>query len=650
MFGPEPVCSSMIVSVRRPSALPTPYASCCLRVSPSRLSLPTRRYVVPGCVAGPVAARGRVDLVDLATTRSAGPRPGTPARAPARPSASRTGTGAGRATGRTAGCATAAARPDAAGAAARCADGPAGASRRARRSGRDGCPGAVDGRQHLGRLGVARTGRGPAPGAAGRAAPGWRRPRPAGVRSRRRPCAGCRRASRSRARPRLGVASGTVCHGRDGTAAGPRTPRPPGPARRVTAVTDVTGDTGDRRSQPRLERPSTCHPSLPPGWALPHRATALRRLRAGRRAVPRPLPPRRHAAADDAGAARLRPAGRRPPRRRPDRAAGLAERASARCVAVVLLGLVWHGFVFWLAQQHRRARLHPAACCARWPSAGRCCSSTPGGSASRSSCCRSSGSRWSGSTACSASRSPARCCSPRTWSAVQQDFISAMFGDGTATGAHARPLQRAAARRRLRRRPLGPAPRQPHGGQHRRRHRQDGPVRPAAQHAELPVRQGLGHGRAVPRRLRLRRAASSTAWSPGPHDHKALFKGYANPGVEATIEGVEGITGLKINYYAMVNLQGFRSMVDAVGGVTLNVRDRIPIGGVGGPVTGYIEPGVQQAQRLRDAVVRPLARERRRLLADGPAEVRDERDAPPAQSPQTVVHELREDRQGQRGS
>jgi polyisoprenyl-teichoic acid--peptidoglycan teichoic acid transferase len=74
-------------------------------------------------------------------------------------------------------------------------------------------------------------------------------------------------------------------------------------------------------------------------------------------------------------------------------------------------------------------------------------------------------------------------------------------------------------------------------------------------------------------------------------DHKALFKGVANPGVEATTEAVEGITGLKINYYAMVNLKGFRKMVDAVGGVTLNVRDRIPIGGVGGPVTGYIKPG-----------------------------------------------------------
>jgi len=74
-------------------------------------------------------------------------------------------------------------------------------------------------------------------------------------------------------------------------------------------------------------------------------------------------------------------------------------------------------------------------------------------------------------------------------------------------------------------------------------------------------------------------------------DHKKLFKGVANPGVEATKEGVEGITGLEINYYTMVNLQGFQKLVNAVGGVKINVRDRIPIGGIGAPVTGYIEPG-----------------------------------------------------------
>ena len=74
-------------------------------------------------------------------------------------------------------------------------------------------------------------------------------------------------------------------------------------------------------------------------------------------------------------------------------------------------------------------------------------------------------------------------------------------------------------------------------------------------------------------------------------DHEQLFDEYDDPGIEATIEAVEGITGLRINYFAMVNLAGFSRMVDAVGGVELNVRDRIPIGGIGAPVTGYIEPG-----------------------------------------------------------
>ena len=77
-------------------------------------------------------------------------------------------------------------------------------------------------------------------------------------------------------------------------------------------------------------------------------------------------------------------------------------------------------------------------------------------------------------------------------------------------------------------------------------------------------------------------------------DHKPLFKGVANPGVEATKEAVEGITGLKINYYAMVNLQGFQELVDAVGGVTLHVRDTIPIGGIGHSITGYIKPGTRK--------------------------------------------------------
>jgi LCP family protein required for cell wall assembly len=74
-------------------------------------------------------------------------------------------------------------------------------------------------------------------------------------------------------------------------------------------------------------------------------------------------------------------------------------------------------------------------------------------------------------------------------------------------------------------------------------------------------------------------------------DHKALFGDSPTPGVDATVMGIEGITGLKINYYALVNMEGFKNLVDAMGGLTLNVRDRIPIGL---PITDYIEPGVQE--------------------------------------------------------
>lgn len=77
-------------------------------------------------------------------------------------------------------------------------------------------------------------------------------------------------------------------------------------------------------------------------------------------------------------------------------------------------------------------------------------------------------------------------------------------------------------------------------------------------------------------------------------DHLGLFKGVRNPGMDATISAAEGITGLKVSYWAFVNLAGFRDLVDAVGGVTLNVRQPIPVGGLGADVTGYIKPGIRK--------------------------------------------------------
>jgi polyisoprenyl-teichoic acid--peptidoglycan teichoic acid transferase len=77
-------------------------------------------------------------------------------------------------------------------------------------------------------------------------------------------------------------------------------------------------------------------------------------------------------------------------------------------------------------------------------------------------------------------------------------------------------------------------------------------------------------------------------------DNTELFPDSDHPGVDATIEAVEGITGLKMNYWAMVNLEGFKDLVDAVGGVTLNVRQSIPVGLPQDSFYSHIDPGVQK--------------------------------------------------------
>jgi LCP family protein required for cell wall assembly len=82
--------------------------------------------------------------------------------------------------------------------------------------------------------------------------------------------------------------------------------------------------------------------------------------------------------------------------------------------------------------------------------------------------------------------------------------------------------------------------------------------------------------------------------------HDDLYSNAAStgstPGIEATKEAAEGITGLTIQYYALIDMQGFADLIDALGGVEITVKERLPIGGdenlVG--VDEWIEPGTQQ--------------------------------------------------------
>jgi LCP family protein required for cell wall assembly len=78
-------------------------------------------------------------------------------------------------------------------------------------------------------------------------------------------------------------------------------------------------------------------------------------------------------------------------------------------------------------------------------------------------------------------------------------------------------------------------------------------------------------------------------------DRKDLYPDSKDPGLDATIDAVEGATDLTINYYVMVNLNGFKGLVDALGGVKVDVKSRIAMFGKEDAYKNvYIEPGRQK--------------------------------------------------------
>ncbi|MCP2634948.1 LCP family protein [Microbacterium sp. HD4P20] len=73
------------------------------------------------------------------------------------------------------------------------------------------------------------------------------------------------------------------------------------------------------------------------------------------------------------------------------------------------------------------------------------------------------------------------------------------------------------------------------------------------------------------------------------------------PAIEATKDAAEGILGIEIPYYVFIDMHGFASLIDALGGVEIDVAERLPKGGgpayAGQPVDewaiGWIEAGPQ---------------------------------------------------------
>ena len=83
--------------------------------------------------------------------------------------------------------------------------------------------------------------------------------------------------------------------------------------------------------------------------------------------------------------------------------------------------------------------------------------------------------------------------------------------------------------------------------------------------------------------------------------HADLWPGSADPGMAALTEAVEGFTGLRMSGYVYVELDAFVRLIDALGGVTVDVGTEVPRVGV--PDEGAdaltvvgppIEPGLQR--------------------------------------------------------
>lgn len=73
--------------------------------------------------------------------------------------------------------------------------------------------------------------------------------------------------------------------------------------------------------------------------------------------------------------------------------------------------------------------------------------------------------------------------------------------------------------------------------------------------------------------------------------HASLYPDPKSAGITALREVVQETLGLRINYYTMIDIQGFETLIDALGGITLDIARPVPIGGGSAKIEGYIKPG-----------------------------------------------------------
>ncbi|MFJ6076927.1 LCP family protein [Pseudarthrobacter sp. NPDC092419] len=63
------------------------------------------------------------------------------------------------------------------------------------------------------------------------------------------------------------------------------------------------------------------------------------------------------------------------------------------------------------------------------------------------------------------------------------------------------------------------------------------------------------------------------------NEHTDLYPGVADPGAQATLEAVSGTLGLTVQAFVLVDMEGFSSLIDAMGGIRIKAGGWVPMSG-----------------------------------------------------------------------
>ena len=76
-------------------------------------------------------------------------------------------------------------------------------------------------------------------------------------------------------------------------------------------------------------------------------------------------------------------------------------------------------------------------------------------------------------------------------------------------------------------------------------------------------------------------------------ENQKLGHAYAEGGVQCTKETVEQLLGVPIDYYVTINFEGFKKVIDAIGGIDINVDKKMDYDDNWGNLHIHLKPGLQ---------------------------------------------------------